>query len=182
MVLKKTTTLLILIVVTVSLILVYFNKEKIITNTLITNSTSDINQVTEQKRPIKINTNECQNIKNIFYYPSNEVKNKTQLSFENIHVDNHGIIYRLRKFHKSGIQKYYQFNVYRENANEEASLIEKNVGSEGTLYNKIKNENYPIIFSEQGYNHQELFLFYQNGNLKLAEGKYNNQNIRCDLF
>lgn len=116
----------------------------------------------------------------IKYQAKDESKNN-QLKKE-LAIDNHGIIYRLRKFHKNGIQKYYQFNVYKENANEEAILIEKNIGNPGTLYTKIEKENYPVIFNEAGYNHQNLFLFYQNGKIKLAEGNFENQNIRCDLF
>lgn len=148
----------------------------------VSNQSFELNQSPTNHLKFKINTSECQNIKKIYFHLNNEIKSKSQLSFENIHVDNHGIIYRLRKFHKSGIQKYYQYNVYKENANEEAILIEKNVGSAGTLYKKIEKENYPIIFNEQGYNHRDLFLFYQNDKLKLAEGIVENQNIRCDLF
>lgn len=142
-----------------------------------------IKTITQAKEPsIFINSENCHKIKNKFSILSNELLTQSTLSFHNIHVDNHGVVFRLRKFHKSGIQKFYQYNVYQENSNEEVNLIEKNVGSEGALYKKIKNENLPILFQEMGLNHNELFLFYQNGKLKMSEGKFENQNIHCELF
>jgi len=182
MVLKKYRSISIIILIIFSLIIYkLFTKNAIVNeNQRIIESTNKIGL--NQNTQIKINSSECKKIQETYLVLTPELKKQSVLSFENIHVDNHGIIYRLRKFHKNGIQKYYQFNVYKENANEEAILIEKNIGNPGTLYTKIEKENYPVIFNEAGYNHQNLFLFYQNGKIKLAEGNFENQNIRCDLF
>lgn len=126
----------------------------------------------------------CQKL-HVKYQNLDEVKkNKsTSVRFKNIHKNVEGNIYRLRFFYKdSSENEIPSYLLYLEDKNEEEHLVEKTSYKKGPLYSKIENVDGTVIYTEEGVNietHGELFLHYENGDIKDLQGTVEKNLVEC---
>lgn len=110
------------------------------------------------------------------YADIKEVKKikSTSIRFVNTHKKIDGVIYRFRFFYKETSENEVpQYLLYQEDEQEEDHLIEVSPYKKGLKYLKFEKKNGETIYYEEGLNvgiDQNLFLHYENGQLKKIQG------------
>lgn len=103
--------------------------------------------------------------------------------YVNTHKSIDGVIYRFRFFYKETSENEVpQYLLYQEDEAEEDHLIEVSPYKKGLKYLKFEIKNGETIYIEEGLNvgtDQNLFLHYENGQLKKIQGPFEKKILDC---
>ncbi len=121
-----------------------------------------------------------------FLKRSELVKDQTsQTRYVNLHKKIDGVVYRFRFFYKETSENEIpQYLLYQEDMNEEDHLIETSAYKKGFNYQRLEKRPGETLYTEEGINlgnEQDLFLQYENGNIKKIQGKYKDQYYDCNF-
>ncbi len=117
-------------------------------------------------------------------YPLATLKSNhaSELRMRNKHLQVDGEIYRLRQFYDDGDEgERLTYLVYIEDADEFATIIERSPYKKGSKYLELEKRNAQILFEEEAYSVEDLYMHYRNGKLIRAAGSFANSHLECAL-